>query len=132
LEQGGADDVATLDGLKLLGRRKCSVSRLDVPIRHGFHWLAEQPAEVVRDPVPRDPHEPVLEPASVRVKIVESFQRRQPHLLMDVLGNDTITANQVENEAENLVNVAIVNRRPGGPFAARQRPLKAAFVLHGV
>ena len=60
--------------------------------------------------MPRDSHQPISEPASTYVKMVESFQCGQPHFLMDVLRKDPITPDQVIDQAENLLDVAIVYR----------------------
>ena len=78
----------------------------------------------------RDAHQPIAEPAGSEVVAVDTLQGSQPDFLMEVLGQRPVTSDQVINKAEEIADVAIVDRGPGGPIAPRQprRRRRSSFI----
>jgi hypothetical protein len=59
-----------------------------------------------------------------------NWSKRSIDLLVDVLGDLTIAADQVVDQAEDVTDVALVHRVPRGSIAPGHRPDEAAFVVH--
>ncbi len=79
-----------------------------------------------------DPQHQVSKPTSSRIELAEPFESSQPDFLMKVLGELSIAAHQVVDEAEDFPKMAIVDRGPGCPIALRQPFEKALFIIHRV
>ena len=60
------------------------------------------------------------------VESIELLDGQQPDLLVDVLGNVAVPADEVVDERENVADVAPVHRVPSGTVAPRHRSNQAA------
>jgi hypothetical protein len=77
-----------------------------------------------------DAEQPVPEPALAGVESIESLDGQQPDLLVDVLGDVTIAADEVVDQPEDVTDVPLVHHIPRGSIAPGHRPDEADFVVH--
>ena len=74
------------------------------------------------DSLAGDAEQPVPETAPSRIALVDSVQRFQPSLLIQVFRHRPVAPNEVENKAVDLVKMAIDGRTPGGAVAPLLEP----------
>jgi hypothetical protein len=103
-----ADDVDAFTHFQKVECRQCRglIVRIQVDI------LAQVAAEIVPHAVASDAEEPVPEAAALDVKAVKSLDRQEPDLLAHIFSRTSVSAHEVVDQPEEVVDVSIVH---GGP-----------------